>query len=489
MKKQIILFISSSSLISCGLLGPDYSKPVISTPTTWNSQSSQVQISDNDLTQLMWWKKFNDPCLNQLIESALINNNSIQSAMGNVLQAQASLKSIQMGWVPDVGVGATGSLGQLLNPSITAKHGSTIANDLLNNPQNFNAYTAGFVPVYTLNVFSQLKQVEIGKLSLFAQQQVVYSLQLSVISQVAASYFSLLGFTKQLQLQQQLLADAIEMRKYNEMQYKNGSTSSINVVDIDQFIANIKSTIPVTQHNIIKSSNALQVLTDNNPGKIITNNNFDNIDANEIVFANLPSQVLKNRPDVAMAESQLKINNADIGLVTSQFFPTLNLTGMGGAASVEFNNLFTSQFWISQLSAASPIFDLSLYADIDKAKGGYYAAYYNYIGTVRSAFEDVDDSLSKHDTLTQMSEQQTVALGKSKELYQLTYKQFNYGSVSYLNTVYRKIGIDESLLSFNNVKLHQVNSIVTLYQALGGGYNGESQLTKVKRFEDDKHDI
>ena len=135
-----------------------------------------------------------------------------------------------------------------------------------------------------------------------------------------------------------------------------------------------------------------------------------------------------------------------------------------------------------------PLFNLGLYAEIDKAKAGYYSAYYNYIQNVRSAFSQVDDGLSSHDSLNQNAIQQKVALNKAQSLYTIAQKQYQQGTLSYANTLGLKLNIDYAQSNANQVKIQQMNSLVNLYQVLGGGYQVESQLTQIKKFGDG-HDI
>lgn len=489
--KQICLVsLLGTVLASCGLMGPSYEKPNVATPTTWQSQDQLSQIESTNLTQLAWWRQFNDPKLNQLIESALINNNTLQVAMGNVLQAQAVLHKVNMGWVPTVSLGAGGMAGQSFNPSFTNLSPYPLLNNVNPTTQDFNGYGVGVIPSYTLNVFSQVKQGEIAKLNVALQKQATNAVRLGVISQVASCYFTLLGLQKQLVLQQQILADAREMRHYTQVQYDNGSVSDFNLDGLDQYIAGLVGNIPEIKTNITQTENALQVLTNNNPGKIITQNNFDNIKPDGIVPVNLPSSVLKQRPDIMAAEYQLQVSNGNIGAVTAMFFPSISLTGMLGQGSMELTNLFSAggDFWASQLAVALPVLNLGLYAEVDKAKASYYSAYYNYVQSIRTAFSQVDNSLSSHDSLKQKSVQQMVSLSKAQNLYATAQKQYRQGTVSYANTLGLKLNIDYAEASANQVKIQQMNSLVTLYQALGGGYQVESQLTQVKKFGD-SHDI
>lgn len=489
--KQMVLVTSSVILSSCALLGPDYHEPQLNAPQAWSSKDGNTTNSSESMPDMAWWHKFNDPQLNALVESALVNNNNLQVAMGNMLQAQASLKKVQMSWVPTVSIGGAGFAGQYFNPGFQNNSGYPLLNSLnQNNPQNFDGYAFGAMPSYTVNVFSLIKQGEIAKLNLAIQQQSVNAMRLGVISQVANSYFTLLGLHKQLELQQQMLTDAKDLRKYNQIQYNKGSIGQLNLDGLDQFIVSLETKIPEIEDNITQTENALQVLTNNNPGKIQMGNTFDNISTDGVIPVNLPSQVLKSRPDIAIAEYQLQVNNANIGAVTSQFFPTIFLTGNVGQMTMQLSNLFNvgGDFWTGALGAAMPVFNLGLYADVDKAKGGYYAAYYNYIQTVRNAFAQVDDGLSKHDSLNKQYKIQEAGYQKAQNMYTIGQKQYKQGAISLANTVGFKLNIDYTKAGLNQLKIQQLNSIVNMYQVLGGGYNVESSLTQVKKFND-KHDI
>ncbi|AUR51970.1 efflux transporter outer membrane subunit [Aquella oligotrophica] len=489
--KQIALISSSIILSSCALLGPDYHEPQLNAPQAWSARDGNTAQSIESMPDMAWWQKFNDSQLNRLIESALVHNNNLQVAMGNLLQAQASLKKAQMGWVPTLSIGGTGFAGQYFNPGFQNNSSYPLLNSVSqNNPQNFDGYAFGAMPSYTLNVFSLIKQGEIAKLNVALQKQSVNAMRLAVISQVANSYFTLLGLHKQLELQQQMLADARDLRKYNQIQYRKGSIGQLNLEGLDQFISSLEAKIPEIEDSITQTENALQVLTNNNPGKIQMGNTFDNINTDGIIPVNLPSEVLKSRPDIAVAEYQLQVNNANIGAVTSQFFPTISLTGNVGQMTMQLSNLFNAggDFWFGALGAAMPVFNLGLYADVDKAKGGYYAAYYNYIQTVRNAFSQVDNGLSKHDSLTKQYKIQEAGYQKAQNMYAIGQKQYKNGAISLANTVGFKLNIDYTKAGLNQLKIQQLNSIVNLYQVLGGGYNYESSLTTIKKFNDD-HDI
>ena len=488
-KQRILISAIGVVLSSCGLMGPTYQKPNVSTMNSWSSQDSLTNIESSNLSEVSWWKQFNDPELNNLITETLANNNNIQIAIGNSLQARASLSQINMNWVPTVQLGAIGIAGQIANPGFNNTSGNPMMNYNASN-QNFDGYGAGFIPSYSLNIFNQVKQTEVAKLNVELQKQAINAVKLSVISQVVASYFNLLGLHKQLIIQKQLLTDAQELRKYTQIQYEHGSVTSANVDAVDQYIANIQAKIPDIENSITQVENALQVLTNKNPGKITIRNSFDNIKTTNTVPINLPSEVLKNRPDVAMAEYQLQIANGNIGVVMSMFFPTINLTGLLGQGSMQLTNLFTAggDIWAGELATTMPFLNMGLYSQIDKTKAQYYSAYYNYLQTVRTAFAQVDNALASHNNSDKTANQQQISLNKSIDLFNVAQAQYKKGAISYVDTLGLKINTDYEAAKSNQVKIQQLNNIVNLYQSMGGGYMAESSVTQAKKF-DNSHDI
>lgn len=488
-KYIIVATMTGMILSSCGLMGPTYIKPNIDTPNNWNSPDKLAKFESANLSQTAWWQQFNDPTLNKLIVEALTNNNNIQIAIGNSLQAKATLSQVNMNWIPTIQLGAIGVAGQITNPGFSNTSGNPMMNYNASN-QNFDGYATGFIPSYSLNIFNQVKQTEVAKLNVEMQKQAINATKLAVISQVSASYFNLLGLHKQLLIQKQLLTDAQELRKYTQIQYEHGSVSSANLGALDQYIASIQTKIPDLENNITQVENAIQVLTNKNPAKIMIHNTFDEISTQNIVPINLPSDVLKNRPDVAIAEYQLQIANGNIGVVTSMFFPSINLTGLLGQGSLKLTNLFTAggDIWAGELAATMPFLNLGLYSQIDKAKAQYYSAYYNYLQTVRSAFANVDNALASHNNSDKMASIQQISYTKSLDLYNIAQTQYKKGAISYADTLALKLNMDYELAKSNQLKIQQLNNIVNLYQSMGGGYMAESSNTQVKKFGD-RHDI
>ncbi len=482
----LYLTMTVFAISGCSLLGPDYVKPNINTPSDWSSANSNT--NESGISDTAWWHQFNDPVLNDMIHQALMNNNNIQVAIGNIMQAKAQLQKAQMAWVPTIYMGGGGFVGQSFNQTTTMQNPALATVPTTSN-MSFDGAFGGFAPIYSLNIFSLIKNQDVADLNVKMQQASKNAVRLAVISQVAGGYFNLLGLQKQLELQEQMIEDVAETRNYIKVQIKNGTATDMELREIDQMLEAISAQVPSINDNIVQTQNALQVLMNKNPSLIMTGNDIDNIKTDGVIPVNLPSAVLKNRPDIIAAEYGVEVSNAKIGVAMSQFFPMISLTSPVGAASFQLSNLFTGSldFWMAQIMANMPLLNLGIYADINQAKASYYAAYYNYIQTVRNAFAQVDNGLSKHQSADNTFKQQQKALSAAEDLYKLSQIQYKNGSSSYSSTLNFKLNIDYSELNSNQAKMNQLNSIVNLYQALGGGYNVENTESAVKF--NDSHDI
>lgn len=487
---KIFLLITCLILFGCSnILGPKDSTPNYDPPRNWNNTLNNSTINDIDLTKLAWWKQFNDPILNELINEAIKNNNNIQVAIGNISRAKASLKKVYMSWIPSINLGIGALFGQSFDnnttmqvqsnqPSFKAQNTMNISTDYIDLPLN-----------YSINIFEIIKNQDMAKANVQMQTANKNSIKLSIISQVIGSYFALLALQKQQMLQKQMIKDANILKDFYRIQFECGIISKMNSEMMEQAVSYLKTQLFTINNNIIQTQNTIQVLISKNPNSIITKNNIDNIKLDHIIPINLPSKILKSRPDIMAAEYQVKNSNAKIGVATSVFFPTLSLTSAIGAATFQLGNLVngSTDFWAAQAKATMPLLNLSFFTNIQLAKGDYYSAYYNYIQTVKSAFAEVENNLSKYQTTYKTYEEYKHSLQSANNLYSLALIQYKIGDHSLADTMNYKLDVDYNLLTLNQAKLNQLNSLITIFQSFGSGYNVNGE-DEIKKFND-SHDI
>jgi NodT family efflux transporter outer membrane factor (OMF) lipoprotein len=492
LKKALCLSLPILITTGCSLWGPQYAAPKIDTPTKWRSESSTLLIeSSANLADTSWWEKFNDPTLNSLIEDALANNNNVQQAIGKIEVAQGELRRVQMGWVPTLNLGGNIGTGQVLNLANGATQPTIgpIINGATPNTIDYTYYSGGLVPTYSLNIFQQIKRGELAKADLERATYAKDAVRLAVISQVSGSYFTLLALEQELKEQNQVVSDLTQLVKLLNIQYKYGYAALTDIQTYQEKLEQAKVQIPYTEASIVSVQNALAVLIDKNPQEIKHATTFKTIAIDGIIPVNLPSRVLHNRPDIMQAEAGLKAANADIGVATANFFPTIALTSPVGGFSSQLTNLFnpSGQFWQTQITAAMPILNLGLNALVKEAKGVYYVSYYNYVQTVRNAFADVDDSLAAYVKTREAYTGAFSLYSTTKSNYDLNQKNYNLGYISYPESLSSKITLDNTAITLTRIKLQELQSIIKVYQAMAGGYNYHN-TSEAKKFGDE-HDI
>lgn len=460
MRSYLCLF-GAAALSGCSVWGPDYQSPQSQAPVAWRSQDAYAKIGAERIPEMAWWTRFRDPLLQQLVDKALAQNNNIQSAVGGVYKAKAILQQIEMNWVPTVNVGAG---------YMATEHDR---NDATYTTLPFpGAFTAGFIPNYSLNILQQLRSQQQAEANIESAVAAKNAVRLAIIGQVAGSYFSLREEEYRLQQQQHLvrnLADVVA--KYTEA-HKEGLISLYTLQRYEIEFAQANAEIPVIEYNIVRLSNAIHVLLNENPGPIGPGLAFMDLESKGIVSANLPSTVLKNRPDVIHAAAVLKQANANIGVNTSIFFPTIKLTSPLGLASNSLSNLFTAKdsYWQFQGGVNMPILNLGAFGAIKSAKAQYYADYYAYQETVRAAFAAVDSGLSSHQKYTD-------SLDRMLDFYRTTNRRYDneqlrhqQGLVGAPQVLALRVTLNQAAIQAAQSKLAQLLTIVTLYQDLGGGY-------------------
>ncbi len=333
-------------------------------------------------------------------------------------------------------------------------------------------YSAGVLPDYALNLFQYLRSSERTKATLFAAATTRDTVVLSVISQTASGYFSYAGQSLLLEQQQQLVSDLKALLFLSNKKYTEGLISLYSLQAYEQQYDKAKAELPVIQNNVVVSRNALRLLLNENPGHIGIGSQFMRLKSNGVMPTNVPSQVLKNRPDVRGAEQKLIASNAEVGVVTSTFFPTISLIGVAGSGTKELARLFSSNtdYW-NHLTLFTMLLVAPEYpGQIKSAKGLRYAAYREYIQVVRSAFKSVDDDLSAHQAYYASLVAQNKNFSSSKKAYTLAEDSYEKGLYSYPTLLVNKINLDNAAIALTLSKIAQLTTIVKLYQDLGAGY-------------------
>jgi multidrug efflux system outer membrane protein len=447
MKITIIVFIVLLLSACQAFHKPKLKPPLII--NKWPESSQGVSFKKNhsnnsDAAANWWWAKYNDDTLNQLMALALIKNYDLQIAAANTDYVSAQLKSIEFAWIP--------------NLSILTGYSSFPAMGNL-------GYFFGGMASYSLNVLRQIKAQKQAHYFVKANQYQEQAIQLAIIGQVAVSYFNLLAYREELMLYHQLDHDLDETLRLNNRLFISGVSSQKESYVAASDLAALKAKTEIIKHNIIQSQNALHYLTSQNPGPIAVKTSFRAINANLIVFGDLPMTTINNRPDIQEEASKLQAANEDIGVAQSELLPTISFANFYRTASRSLGGDFVLKD-LNQLELAVPILNAQAFGDIAAKNAAYKQVYYQYLKSVFAALRDIDDDISENNQYSIQFQEQTIALKNLKKSCDIEKTRFDSGIGSYLQYITCMTQYNYSRLMLVQIKLGKMMSTVKLYQDL-----------------------
>jgi len=468
----------------CTMVGPDYVKPSAPEPEKW-IESGDPKIESKEVDFSRWWTVFNDPVLNELIESACQENLTVQIAGLRIMEARAQL-----------GI----AFGSQFPQQQQATGGASINQISKNDPnyakadKNYAIYQTAFGAVWELDAWGKFRRVvQAGVANLEASIANYDDIVVLLTAEVAGTYVNL-------RISEERLAVAIqnvEIQKRSlelvENQFNAGAVTQLDVFQARGLLRTTESTTPGFKTDIRQAKNALAVLLGKLPGKIdaIVGKPGHIPRVPVKIAVGIPAELLRRRPDIRLAERQLAAQSARIGVAKADLFPHFTLFGSVGLMSSSnvgyesnnsnFTDLFkTSRFIYSVGPGIS--WDIFNYGRITNKVRVEDAVFQelavNYENTVLSAAQEVEDGM----TAFLKSQNTVIFLADAVKAYRsavdLSLIQYREGSVDYQRVIdtqqYLLRSEDQLTSTAGSVDLN----LISLYKALGGGW----ELRKDKDF-------
>jgi NodT family efflux transporter outer membrane factor (OMF) lipoprotein len=474
MKKYFALLLTTTLLAGCNWLNP-YERPDTPVPEKW-SEAPQAQESGKTAAEqtpqwppLDWWTQFHSPRLDALMKQAQEANFDLKAAVARVHEADAQVRISGAVLLPGIDLGADAT---------RSKNGSGRTGTTATAPGSriSNSYSARLSAAYELDFWGRNQSAfasarALAKASRYDEQTVA----LTVTSDLANTYFAVVGLTDRLAIARADLEAAQKLLTDIKKRYAQGLASGLDVAQQENLVAAQQATLPPVELQLRQQTNALAVLLGVLPESLQLQPEDKNLDGIAIpaVSAGLPSELLLRRPDVQYAEAQLIAAHADINAARAAFFPDIALTGDGGYASGALGNLFRSGnlFYALGASLAQPIFHGGeLLGELQLNKARYDELLQNYRKTAISAFSDVENALAAVKQTAAQQQAQQDAARSAKTAFDMSQRQFREGYVdilTVLNTQRSFFSAQDALLQ---VKLAHIQAVVGLYRALGGGW-------------------
>ena len=438
-------------------LGPDYTRPDLDVP----DEFIETDNDKNAFANLEWWEFFHDPQLKIYIETALEANKDLNIALSRIEEARKLVTVVRSDQFPTID--ATGGAGR-----------GRESREIFPDADTDDNYNASLDLAYEIDVWGKLRRATEAQIAeLFATEAAYKNVMITLISDVASTYFLLLDLDNQLLISEETLESRQESLEIMEARFSKGTIPELDVNQAQIEAGDAAIAIAILQRRIVQAENGLNILLGNNPGPVERGNLLTQQIIPPDIPAGLPSDLLQRRPDLISAEQELRAQTARIGVAEALRYPSFSLTGQLGVESTELSDLDSSdaKSWNLFGGVLFPVFNagrLSAQVEIEIERTKQAQLVYEL--TLLQALGEVENALVAIRTYRdqyQLNKQQVVA---AQNAARLSRARYDGGVVDYLEVLESertqfRVEINES----EALQLY-INSIVELYQALGGGW-------------------
>ena len=464
-KSLLSLAVTAFILGGCSLI-PDYQTPESPVAAQWpqGPAYSPTESAEVAAAEQGWRQFFHDPALQQLIQTALVNNRDLKVAALNIDAYRAQYRIQRADLFPAVSANGSGSrqrmpanMSQTGESSISSQYSATLG-----------------VSAYELDLFGRVRSLTEQQLEIYlSSEEARRSTQISLVASVANAYFTWQADQALLKLTEETLKTYEESYQLTLRSNEVGVASALDLSQARTSVEGARVKLAQFQRQVAQDLNSLTVLLGTGvPANLPAAQNLDS-DLLAEVPAGLPSDLLQRRPDIQEAEHLLKAANANIGAARAAFFPSISLTANAGTLSPDMGGLFKdgSGTWLFQPQINLPIFNAgALRASLDYSKIQKDINVAKYEKTIQTAFQEVSDGLAARQTFNQQLQAQRDLVAANQDYYRLAERRYRIGidsNLTFLDAQRQLFNTQQSLISD---RLSQLVSEVNLYKALGGGW-------------------
>jgi multidrug efflux system outer membrane protein len=430
---------------------------------------------------LTWWKAFQDPALDTLLVEAASNSQDLALAAGRIAEARAVLAQNQSNFLPTVDLNASASRrGASENAAAFGPSSVRYANDR----------QLGLSASYEIDFWGKFSRADdAARARLLGQSASRGAVLTTLYANVAQSYFTLRALDAQLAFAEQTLRTRQETLRLQERRLKGGVVGELDLRQAQSEAANAEATVQLIRQNRANAESLLALLMGRQPADIVKPQLTRGLDVSVLVGrpvipANLPSDVLARRPDVVSAEQNLIAANADIGQARTAYFPKVSLTASLGYQSKDLSSLFepASLFWNLLGNLTQPIFRAgAIDAVMAAANARQQQAVAQYTQAVQNAFRDVHDALNNLSAGRDIASTTAMRIEALRQTLRLADLRYKNGYSSYLEVLNAQRDLAQAEISLIDTQRSQLSAVVSLYRALGGGWDASTLVGQAQR--------
>jgi multidrug efflux system outer membrane protein len=445
------------------ILTRDLPDPALDIPTGY--KAARLTSASDAPPTLDWWRGFRSRELTVLMEEAQTVNLDIAAATARFIQADAQARVAGAALLP--------SLSGTGQETYSRTSGSS-ASGLTNGGREVVNYSASLSASYELDFWGKNREAtqaaeETAVANRFDRDVVA----LTTLTTVANAYFQVLAAQDRIRTAESNIASASRILEAIKQRFKAGTGTDLDVAQQESVLANQRALVPPLRQTLAQNVNALATLVSRPPESLhVTGGSLNQISSPRVT-PGLPSELLTQRPDIRRQEAQLASATANVGNARAQFFPSIQLTGQGGYQSSALVSLFQphAAFFSLVGSLTQPIFDGGrILGNFEFTKARQDELLQTYRKTVVSAFADVDNALVSIRQTTEKLRLQREVVAASRRAFQLSEQQLRAGTADIVTVLNTQLTLFQAEDALWQAQLARLLAIVSLYQALGGGW-------------------
>lgn len=455
-------------LAGCGVLGaiPLSAQNLLndSLPGHWvyNEHFDQTVPTDDN-----WWTRFDDPLLDSLIAEGVANNYNVVMAARRINIAKQSLNSVRAGYFPTIGLSA----------GWTKERGSGAISPVVTDASVNDYFSFGLNMNWEIDVFGKIATKAKGQKAAYDASRAEYAaVMTSLCANIAKSYIQLRVWQAEREVAMEHIASQSKIVKITEARHEAGLASMLDVTQAKVVYYSTQASVPGLESGIHTTINGLALLLGVYPDSLYARLEVPGKlpSYSRLVPVGVPAELLRRRPDIVEAESQLAVYAASLGVAKKDFLPTLSLQGAIGTSAHEFGNLFKSNSFTYSIAPTLTwtVFDgLARKYNVASAREQMEIGIDNYNLTVMTAVEEVDNSISSYlSTLRKIAVLNDV-VEQSRKSLDLSLDLYKRGLNPFSDVVTAQLNLLENTNLLVTAQGDAITALISLYSALGGGWD------------------
>ena len=452
-KYSIFSILAAAALSGCQL-GKHYTRPKLELPETLDSLS----VDSSSIGDYPWEQLYTDTTLQGLIRKTLTYNKDMLIAAARIKELAAMKRIDFANLFPQIGAKV-----------YAEKEGENYGGDNYKQSKEFDLKG---IATWELDLWGKLRWAKDKSIADFVGSiENQSALKMSLIAQVAQSYFELVALDNELAIVKKTVNARQESLHLVRLRYEGGLIPEIPFRQAQVELARTATLVPDLERKITLKENEISFLTGEYPHRIKRSVLPEEVMLPGSLPVGLPSSLLERRPDVRKAEQDLIAANAAVGIAFTSLFPSISLTASFGGESAELRDLLKSPHHLLSANLLQPIFAMGKNRAMLKAKkAAYEQATYAYEKTVLNAFKDAYNAISEFSKTKEIYETRLRLEQSSKIALDLAQLQYLNGYIGYIDLLDAQRGYLDAQIALNNAIRDKQLTVVNLYKALGGGW-------------------